>query len=605
VKRRDGYAPIGAYAALGDGNTVALVGLDGAVDFLSLPQMHCPAAFAALLDAKKGGTFVLRPRAKFDAERRYLDRTNVLETTYRTRDGVVRVTEALNMRGGGQLPWRELARRVECVSGEVDLEWSADARPDWGRAETTLSRRRGVPVFEGGGLAIGIHSWNAGAGELSDDAVRGEFTLRDGDSALLALVATHEQPIPMPDRDEIERRLDDTASVWRKWLEHWQYDGPWEDDIARSALVLKLMSLEPHGALVASPTSSLPERIGGDKNYDYRYMWVRDAAFTIDALMVLGLPETVHESFCCLLRSVRSTAPDLRPFYSLEGMPAERCDELPLHGYRGSQPVRYGNAASTQLQLGSWGDLFETAGLYLKHGNDLDEGTASLLAECLDRLAVIWPDDDSGIWELDECHSYTVSNIGSWMALSRGIEFAEQGHLKTDHVERWREERERARAYVERECWSDELRAYVEYAGADTLDAAVLRGARMGWDDVAPERLRSTVDVIRERLDAGGGLLWRRTGNIGQEGAFVACSFWLVEALARRGDVDDAAALFEQLLTYRNDVGLLSEEIDPDSGELLGNFPQALSHLALINAGAAIHRARDAGASETEGAAAR
>jgi GH15 family glucan-1,4-alpha-glucosidase len=605
VKRKDGYAPIGAYAALGDGNTVALVALDGAVDFLSLPQMHCPTALAALLDAEKGGTFVLRPSAKFDVERRYLDRTNVLETTYRTRDGVARVTEALNMRGGGQLPWRELARRVECLSGEVDLEWSADARPDWGRAETTLSRRRGVPVFEGGGLAIGIHSWNAGAGELADDTVRGEFTLRDGSSALLALVATHEQPIPMPDRDEIERRLDDTASVWRKWLEGWEYDGPWEDEIARSALALKLMSLEPQGALVASPTTSLPERIGGDKNYDYRYMWVRDAAFTIDALMGLGLPETVHESFCCLLRSVRSTAPDLRPFYSLEGTPAERCEELPLHGYRGSQPVRYGNAASTQLQLGSWGDLLETAGLYLKHGNEFDEGTSSLLAECLDRLAVIWPDDDSGIWELDECHSYTVSNIASWMALSHGVEFAEHGHLRTEHVERWREERDRARAYVEQKCWSDEIGAYVEYAGADTLDAAALRGGRMGWGDVSPGRLRSTVDAIRERLDAGGGLLWRRTGNIGQEGAFVACSFWLVEALARRGDVDDAATLFEQLLTYQNDVGLLAEQIDPSSGEQLGNFPQALSHLTLINSATAIHRARDAGASETEDAAAR
>jgi GH15 family glucan-1,4-alpha-glucosidase len=605
VKRKDGYAPIGAYAALGDGNTVALVALDGAIDFLSLPQMHCPSALAALLDAEKGGTFVLRPSAKFDAERRYLDRTNVLETTYRTRDGVVRVTEALNMRGGGQLPWRELARRVECVSGEVDLEWSVDARPDWGRAKTTLSRRRGVPVFEGGGLAIGIHGWNAGAEELTDNVVRGEFTLRNGQSAMLALVATHEQPIPMPDRDEIDRRLDDTASAWRKWLEHWEYDGPWEDEIARSALTLKLMSLEPNGALVAAPTTSLPERIGGDKNYDYRYMWVRDAAFTIDALMGLGLPETVHESFCCLLRSVRSTAPDLRPFYSLEGRPAERCEELPLHGYRGSQPVRYGNAASTQLQLGSWGDLLETAGLYLKHGNEFDEGTASLLAECLDRLAVIWPDDDSGIWELDECHSYTVSNIASWMALSHGVDFAEHGHLRTEHVDRWREERDRARAYVEQKCWSDEIGAYVEYAGADTLDAAALRGGRMGWGEVSPDRLRSTVDVIRERLGAGGGLLWRRTDNIGQEGAFVACSFWLVEALARRGDVDDAATLFEQLLTYRNDVGLLAEQIDPSSGEQLGNFPQALSHLALINSATAIHRARDAGASETEDAAAR
>ena len=605
MKRKDGYAPIGAYAALGDGSTVALVALDGAVDFLSLPQMHCPTALAALLDSKQGGSFVLRPRGKFDAERRYLDRTNVLETTYRARGGAVRVTEALNMRGGGQLPWRELARRVDCLSGEVDLEWSLAARPDWGRAATELTRRRGIPVFEGGGLAIALHSWNAGDPQLAEDVVRGTFTLRDGGSALLALAATHEQPIPFPDRDEVERRLGDTAVGWRKWLENWEYDGPWEDDIARSALALKLMSLEPHGALVAAPTTSLPERIGGDKNYDYRYMWVRDAAFTIDALMGLGLPETVHESFCCLLRAVRTTAPDLRPFYSLEGHPAERCEELPLDGYRGSQPVRYGNAASSQLQLGSWGDLMETAGLYLKHGNAFDSATASLLEGCLDRLAVIWPDDDCGIWELDECHSYTVSNIASWMALSRGIELAERGHLSTDHSDRWREERERARAYVERECWSDELRAYVEYAGADTLDAAVLRGARMQWDEASPDRLRSSVDTIRERLDAGGGLLWRRTGNIGQEGAFVACSFWLVEALARRGDVDEAAALFEQLLTYRNDVGLLAEQIDPSSGEHLGNFPQALSHLALINSASAIHRARDAGASETEGAATR
>ena len=267
--------------------------------------------------------------------------------------------------------------------------------------------------------------------------------------------------------------------------------------------------------------------------------------------------------------------------------------------------MRYGNAASAQLQLGSWGDLLETTDLYVRSGNTLDESTASLLADCLDKLCTSWSDEDSGIWELDERHSYTVSNISSWMALGRGVEFVEQGHMASEHVDRWREERERSRAYVEQECWSDELHAYVEYAGADTLDAAVLRGARMGWDTVSPRRLRSTVDAIRERLDAGGGLLWRRTGNIEQEGAFVACSFWLVEALARRGDVDDAAALFEQMLTYRNDVGLLAEEIDPSSSEQLGNFPQALSHLALINAATAVQRARDADASETEGAAAR
>jgi GH15 family glucan-1,4-alpha-glucosidase len=595
MKRKNGFAPIGSYAALGDGSTTALVAADGSVDFLSLPYMYSPTALAALLDPDRGGRFVLRPRGKFDVERRYADRTNVLESTYTAKDGVVRVTEALNLQGGGQLPWRELARRVECLSGEVELEWELDVRPDWGRADVRLCRRRDVPVFEGGNLEVAIHTWNAGP-----TGVDGRFGLRSGESALLALCATHDQPIPIPKRDEIERRLDETIRVWRTWLGNWEYDGPWEEHLARSALALKLLVHEPNGSVVAAPTTSLPERIGADKNYDYRYMWVRDTAFTIDALLRLGLPEQVHESFCCLLRAVKTTAPDLRPFYSVEGRPAERHETLPLRGYRDSQPVRYGNAASNQLQLGSWGDLLETVDLYLEAGNALDQSTSSMLEDCLDRLAVIWPDDDAGIWELDELHSYTASNISSWSALDRGLRL-----LESDHAPKWREERERARAFVEERCWSEERGAYVEYAGGESLDAALLRGARMRWDAVAPERLRRTVDTIRERLDAGGGLLWRRTGNIGEEGAFVACSFWLVEALARRGDVDDASSLFEQLLTYENDVGLLAEQIDPDSGEQLGNFPQGLSHLALISAATAIHRARAGDASSPEGAAAR
>jgi GH15 family glucan-1,4-alpha-glucosidase len=605
VNRKHGFAPIASYAAIGDGSTTALVALDGSVDFLSLPYMYSPTAFAALLDPDRGGRFVLAPKGRFDVDRRYVDRTNVLETTYRAKDGVVRVTDALNLQGGGQVPWRELARRVECLSGEVELEWAADARPDWGRADVAIGIRRGVPVFEGGGLEAALHTWNAGEPRVGDDGVYGEFTLAAGESALLALCATHDQPIPIPRRDEVERRLAETVKVWRGWLENWEYDGPWEVHLARSALALKLLIHEPNGAVLAAPTTSLPERLGGDKNYDYRYMWVRDAAFTIDALMRLGLPEQVHESFCCLLRAVRTTAPNLRPFYSVEGHAASRCEELPLAGYRGSQPVRYGNAAASQVQLGSWGDLLETADLYLEAGNALDDDTAHLLEECLDRLAMTWHDDDSGIWELQECHSYTASNLASWMALDRGVRLARERHLPVRHADKWREERDRVRAYVEERCWSEGLSAYAEYPGAETLDAAVVRGARMGWDRVAPDRLRATVDAVRERLDAGGGLLWRRTDNIEREGAFVACSFWLAEALARRGDVDDAAELFEQLLGYENDVGLLSEEIDPGSGAFLGNFPQGLSHLSLINAGTAIQRARDDAASDREGAAAR
>lgn len=605
MRRKDGFAPIASYAVLGDGSTTALVAADGSIDFLSLPFMHSPTALGALLDPERGGHFVLRPQGKFDAVRRYLDRSNVLETTYTTKGGVVRVTEALNLRGGGQLPWRELARRVEGLGGTVDLEWAVDVRPDWGRAGVRVDHHRGVPVFAGGGLEVAIHAWDAGTARVEGASVRGEFTLEHGGAALLALVATHEQPIPMPSRAEVERRLDETAGVWRTWLENWEYDGAWQDELARSALALKLLAYEPNGALLAAATTSLPERVGGGKNYDYRYMWVRDAAFTIDALMRLGLPEQVHESFCCLLRAVRTTAPDLRPFYSADGRPASRCEELPLRGYRGSQPVRYGNAAESQLQLGSWGDLVETVDLYLESGNALDEDTATLVEACIDRLAVIWPDDDSGIWEIDECHSYTASNIASWSAFDRSIRLAREGHLPGAHAGVWHEQRDRARAYVEERCWSDALGAYVEWAGGETLDASLLRGARMGWDTVAPERLRSTVDAIRERLDAGGGLLWRRTDNAGEEGAFLACSFWLVDALARRGDVDAAATVFEQLLAYGNDVGLMSEEIDPGSGEHLGNFPQGLSHLSLINAATSIEHARAGGASSRRGAAAR
>jgi GH15 family glucan-1,4-alpha-glucosidase len=599
VKRKDGYAPIGAYAAIGDGRTTALVAADGAIDFLSLPALDSPTTFGALLDPEKGGRFVLQPAGRFHVERRYVERTNVLETTYRTKDGAVRVTDSLNLQGGGLLPWRELARRVEGLSGAVDMHWEVQPRFEWGATQPALTRRRGTPVAEGAGLELAVHVWDAGESALSDGAISGSFSAREGARSLVVLSATHDQPIPIPKRHDVERRLDETVDVWRRWLDSWDYDGAWDDHVARSALALKLLVLEPNGAVVAAPTTSLPERIGGDKNYDYRYMWVRDTGFTIDALLRLGLPEQVHESFCCLLRAVEQTAPDLRPFYSVDGHEARRRDELPLRGYRDSRPVRYGNAASSQLQLGSWGDLLETTDLYVETGNALDQDTAEMLVGCVDRLSTLWTDEDSGIWELDDHRHYTAAKIAVWMGFDRALKLVELGQLPGTHAQRWREERERVRGFVEERCWSEELGAYVEFPGADGLDAAVLRGARMGWAQVAPDRFTRTIDAVRERLDAGGGLLYRTERERGEEGAFVACSFWTVEALARTGRAEQAAELFEELLGYENDVGLLSEQIDPDSHELLGNFPQGLSHLSLISAAGAIQDARDVDASAT------
>jgi len=607
MKRNDGFAPIGSYAAIGDGRTIALVAADGSVDFMSLPSLHAPTTFAALLDPERGGRFTLAPTGEFDVARRYVGRTNVLETTYRTGGGVVRATEALTLQDGGPLPWVELARRIEGVEGSVRLEWRLEPRFDWGREPPRIVRRGDLLITaEGAGLHLSVHSWDAGQIEPEEDALAGSFELAAGERALLVLVAAHEQPLHAPSRDHVEARLDATCRVWERWLGFWAYDGPWEEEVARSALALKLLVYAPNGSIAAAPTTSLPEVIGGDKNYDYRYSWVRDSAFTLDALMRLGLPEQVQESFACLLRAVRQTAPDLRPFYDLDGSVPERSETLHhLRGYRDSAPVRYGNAARTQLQLGSWGDLLETADLYVSEGNVLDDQTGEMLASCVDRVSILWPDEDSGMWELDEHRHYTASKIAVWTAFDRAIRLAEDGQLPDGHVSRWREQRDRLRAWIEERCWSEKLGAYCGWAGEESLDAGILRALRMRYPE--RERLNCTVDTIRERLAAAPGLIYRTTEHVGQEGAFVACSFWLVEALARLGRVDEAGEAMEQILPYANDLGLFSEEVDPESGELLGNFPQGLSHLALVNAAGAIEDAsagsRAAGASAKAGAA--
>ena len=573
---------------------------------MSLPNLHAPTTFAAILDPERGGRFTLAPAGEFEAARGYAGRTNVLETTFRTGDGVVRVTEALTLQDGGLLPWVELVRRIEGVEGTVPMEWRLEPRFDWGREPPRIVRRGGLLVAEGAGLQLAVHSWDAGAVKAEEGALAGTFEIAAGGRALLALVAASGQPLHAPSRDHVEARLDATRRVWERWLGLWAYDGPWEEEVARSALALKLLVYAPNGSIAAAPTTSLPEVIGGEKNYDYRYSWVRDSAFTLDALMRLRIPEQVQESFACLLRAVRETAPDLRPFYDLDGCVPTRRETLDhLRGYRDSQPVRYGNAASTQLQLGSWGDLLETAALYVSEGNVLDESTGEMLADCVDRVAVLWPDPDSGMWELDEHRHYTSSKIAVWMAFDRALRLAAEGQLPDRHVDRWREQHDRVRAWIEENCWSDELGAYCGWAGGQSLDAGILRAMRMDYPET--DRLDRTVDTIRDRLAAAPGLVYRTSEHREKEGAFVACSFWLVEALARLGRVDEACETMELILPYANDLGLFSEEIDPASGELLGNFPQGLSHLALVNAAGAIEDAsagsRAGGASATAGAA--
>ncbi len=587
--RIDGYAPIRDYGLIGNERTAALVALDGAIDWLCLPHFDSPGVLAALLDAQSGGHFRLAPAEPFSVTRRYLPETNVLETTFRCAGGSVRVTDAMTIPETGPLPWNELLRRVECLEGSVSMRWEMEPRFRWGAERGELEERQGVPVFACGPDLVTLHVWGAPRGTAYDGGLNGVFDLEAGDTALLGFGHFHEEPVLLSSREEAERRLDETLDYWQRRAGRVSYIGLWREQVVRSALALQLLVHGPTGAIMAAPTSSLPERIGAGRNFDYRFAWLRDTAFTLEAMLLLGYRDQVHASLGWLLASSRRTHPRLSVFYRLGGEPPGAQQELGLPGYRASRPAVVGNTAAGQLQLGNYGDLLQTAWLYVSDGNALDPGSRIRLAEVADLVCEIWRNPDASIWELGRLEDYTQGKIGAWLALDRAVRLARSGELPPDHVERWQKEAVAVRRFVETRCWSDERSSYVRYRGSDGLDAGVLIGARpsVGFFESSDPRLGMTIDAVRGEL-GHGPLMYRYSGMEQEEGAFLACSFWLVEALVYVGREAEAAELMEQLVTLGNDLGLYSEEMDPESGELLGNFPQALTHLALINAAYAL-----------------
>ncbi len=585
LRDSDGYAPIGSYAAIGDGRTVALIARDGSIDWLSARAIDGEVLFGALLDPARCGSFELCPTdGDYEVQRRYLDRTNVLESTFLTETGVVTVTDALNLQDGGELSWIELARKVRCLQGEVAMRCLLRPRFALGEAQTRLLRHRDAILAGGGELNLAFQAWGAGELQVSAEQAHGTFSLRAEQEALLACVIVEDQPIPRPPRAEVEVRLTQTPEAWRRWLGFHSYEGPWKQAVERSLLALKLLANAQTGAIAAAATTSLPERIGGGRNYDYRYAWIRDSAFALDALGAAGYREQVHASLSWVLASSAATHPRLEPFYTLEGEVPRGQRELPLAGYRGSRPVRAGNNASGQLQLGCYGNLLETVELYVSHGNELDRDTATRVAEVADQVCRIWESEDSGIWELPARRHYTTSKMNCWVALDRALKLAAEGQVPAAHTGLWREQAQRIRDWIERNCFSERKRSYTFFAGAEDLDASVLLAARTRYCAGTDSRLHDTVDAIRRELSAGGPLLYRYSGQRQREGAFLACSFWLVEALARIGRLGQARETMEEMLALSNDVGLYAEELDPETGEMLGNFPQGLTHLALVNA---------------------
>ena len=576
VRSARGYVPIGDYAAIGDGRTVALVARDGSIDWLCLPDLDSPSVFAAVLDADRGGRFALEPEIPARAERRYLPDTNVLETTFTTAQGVVQVTDAMALPSSDLGPTRELIRRVDCLAGRVPMRWRITPAFGYGAIPPRIGRRGRIPVAVGGRDALAVCSWEAGEAQIDDGAIFGRFEARESSSALIALCAAHQEPLVFPTREQVERRLDATTAYWRRWAAQRAYEGPWRDAVIRSALALKLLFYAPSGAIAAAATASLPEEIGGERNWDYRFCWVRDSAFTLEALLHLGCPSEAEAFFWWLLHASQLTHPRLQVLYRLDG--GERAPErtLELHGYRGSRPVRVGNDAAAQTQLDIYGDLLQTALIYAEAGGRLDRETGRRLAGIADLVCRIWRQPDSGIWEVrSQPVHFTHSKMMCWVALDRALRLCDAGHVPSRHASTWRREMFAIREFIETRCWSERLGSYSRHAGGEELDASLLLGILLGYEGQDPSRLAATVTALRRDLGRGP-LLSRYSGEDGlggAEGAFLCCSFWLADALARIGRLEEATDLMAQLIALANDVGLYAEEIDSRTNELLGQHP--------------------------------
>ncbi len=589
----EGYAPIEDYAVLGNGRTVALISAAGSVDWFPIPTHDATPVLGALLDRRRGGAFELSPRDDGDAKRRYLPGTNVLETTFTTSSGVVTVTDVLTLHDGVAVPWTELVRCVRARSGRVPMRWRFWPRREWGERPFEFEPVSGGAIANGDSPQLALLSFDAGEPSFGGD-LRGEFVADAETVRMLVVVGVDDEPLPIPDRDEVVERVDSTIDTWERWSRGITCDGPRAGAVLRSALCLKTLIHSPTGAILAAPTTSLPERIGGALNWDYRYSWLRDSSYTLDALLSVDLVEEAHSSLSWLLRTIRADAPQFRPFYNIDGTrPAPGGVLESVAGYRDSRPVRSGNGAARQLQLGNFGDVFDTVYRYVRAGNHLDGKTATMLGATADHVCDAWKEPDNGIWELRgrRLH-YTESKMGCWSALDRAVLLADAGEIDGARRDVWSSARTDIADYVESETFSTRHGCYMMATGDTRMDAAVLRAVRMRYGHT--EHLRSTVDTIAAALSAGGPLLYRYSGQDENEGAFVACSFWLVEARAGLGQIDEAERLFEAMAAYANDVGLFAEEIDPGTGHQLGNFPQGLSHLALMNAAASIAKARSA-----------
>jgi alpha,alpha-trehalase len=597
--------PIGDYALLSDCRCAALVSRAGSVDWLCFPRFDAPAVFARILDPA-GGHFAIRPAGEFDARRRYVDQTMVLQTTFVTAGGAVVLTDAMavgrNERGhdlGTGSPG-VLLRQLACTGGEVEIEVSYAPRPEFGLIHPILEQ---VP----GGLAA-----RGGAGRLLLSGPPGlrvdgatataRLQLSAGQAVMFALqhAPMGAPPLAAWDPGQIAVRLSDTLEGWRSWSAiHQSYQGPWRDLVHHSGRVLQALTFAPTGAIVAAPTTSLPETPGGERNWDYRYTWVRDASLTMEALWVAACPDEADKFFAFLADAAASQlqrGTDLQIMFGIGGERDLSERELShLAGWRGSRPVRVGNGAWTQRQLDVYGELLGAACRLVDQLGELDPVTRRFLAAAADAAAARWKDKDQGIWEIrGEPREFLYSKLMCWVALDRAITLAARLGAE-DKVPGWTAARDQIRDAILTRGWNEKAGAFTQAFGSQDLDASNLMLACTGFLPGDDPRMKATIDATAQRLTDDRGLVYRylaHDGLAGQEGTFLLCTFWLAHAQALAGEVDQAVATFQRAVAPINDVGLLAEESDPVSGEMIGNFPQAFSHIGLVNAAWAIAQAQ-------------
>jgi GH15 family glucan-1,4-alpha-glucosidase len=591
--------PIERYAIIGDCRTAALVSHDGAIAWLCLPNYDSGSIFAHIISPTRGGRCSIRPTRAFTSARRYLDFTPVLETTFETENGSARLIDFLPVTGdaGSLEPMREIQRTIEGISGTLDLEILIDPRPDYGRAKPRIEHR---------GRCGWCYSWSneilllCSEVDLQPAASELRATVRvcAGNRIHLSLAYVKADIGVLPLLGEqADARLKSTLDWWKGWSSGCSYAGPYRNAVLRSALTLKLLTHVLSGATVAAPTTSLPEAIGAERNWDYRFCWLRDAGMTMQAFIGLGFHDEACSFLNWLLHATRLTRPELRVMYDIYGR--AKLPEIELQhfeGYRGSKPVRIGNRAYLQRQLDVYGEVIIAANAYVKGGGTLEPAERRMLAKFAKAVCAEWREPDHSIWELpSRVTQHTFSKLMCWVALDRLLKLEEERVLSLGRLAaRIRSEREAIAQAIEQRAYNSRIESYVSELDGDEVDASLLVIPFIGYKPASDPRVVSTYERIWQRLGSNGLLHRYKPGHdrfTGREGAFGVCNFWAAHHLACRGDVPAARRVFDHLLAFSNDLSLFAEEIDPETGAALGNFPQAFTHVGLINAALAIEHA--------------